>query len=289
MTIYKLGGKSSKSSSHVKNAAAAASSSFSNNTQKLFNDLNNNNNSTEQRNLIEQEQTPFVNVKVILPNGTVCHHSIDSQKAIYDLLIELSANARLIPTNFILKLYSDDDNSNCIIEYTPNQKIGQLNPAIIKLVPKTATLKHQQQLFPLETVKKQSEHVSTNSAANKSSSSIKPVSIQTPFELTICVQVNLPFNQKTVVRIKQEISLGDLFAHVCRESNLDQEKYDLYIPNENENEPYTMQDSFARFNTKEVSLMLKKNVKGKLSYFNSSHPNSAFNENSAESRLLYLS
>ena len=261
MTIYKLGGKSSKSSSHVKNT----STSFSTNTQKRFNDFNNNNSS--ERN-IEQETTPFVDVKVELPNGTVCHHSIDSQKAIYDLLIELSANARLIPTNFILKLYSDD-NSDCLIDYTPNQKIGQLNPVIIKLVPKTATLKHQQQqLFPTEPVKKpdfiplaSSNSKSIFSVNNKSSSSLKPTT-QTPFELTICVQVNLPFNQKTVVRVKHEILLIDLFRHVCRESNLDQEKYDLYIPNENRQ--YSLEDSFANFNTKQVSLVLKKNAKGKI-------------------------
>lgn len=52
------------------------------------------------------------------------------RKAIYDLLIELSASARLIPTNYTLKLYSKDENTNDIdklIEYTPNQTIGQLS------------------------------------------------------------------------------------------------------------------------------------------------------------------
>ena len=55
-----------------------------------------------------------------------------SRKPIYDLLIELSAAARLIPSNYALKLYNDvDDNKDHdldkVIEYTPNQKIGQLS------------------------------------------------------------------------------------------------------------------------------------------------------------------
>ncbi len=85
-----------------------------------------------------------------------------------------------------------------------------------------------------------------------------------PFELTVCVQVNLPFNQKTVVRVKREILLSDLFALICREANLDKEKYEFYIPNLQE--PYTMQDSFASFDTKEVCLALKKHMKDTTSY-----------------------
>lgn len=54
------------------------------------------------------------------------------RKPIYDLLIELSASAHLMPTNYILKLFGPNENSNGsselkVIEYTPNQLIGQLS------------------------------------------------------------------------------------------------------------------------------------------------------------------
>jgi hypothetical protein len=82
---------------------------------------------------------------------------------------------------------------------------------------------------------------------------------QQPFELTVCVQVNLPFNQKTIVRVKREILLEDLFRLICREQNLDRDKYEFYIPNVQES--YTMQESFANFDSKEVCLVLKKHLK----------------------------
>jgi hypothetical protein len=53
------------------------------------------------------------------------------------LLIELAASVKLMPTNYALKLYGYfDENNNAlnskneeerIIEYTPNQTIGQLS------------------------------------------------------------------------------------------------------------------------------------------------------------------
>ena len=67
-----------------------------------------------------------------------------NRKAIYDLLIELSASAKLMPTNYTLRLFSLDENNNNnnnnnqrgdedslkSIEYTPNQTIGQLSKAL---------------------------------------------------------------------------------------------------------------------------------------------------------------
>jgi hypothetical protein len=57
----------------------------------------------------------------------------------YDLLIELASIGKLIPTNYTLRLYQIDDENNDqkineideenignIIEYKPNQLIGQL-------------------------------------------------------------------------------------------------------------------------------------------------------------------
>lgn len=62
------------------------------------------------------------------------------RKAIYDILIELAATAKLLPSNYTLKLFTtttnhgesnfnenDEDCVDKLIEYTPNQSIGQLS------------------------------------------------------------------------------------------------------------------------------------------------------------------
>ena len=92
-------------------------------------------------------------------------------------------------------------------------------------------------------------------------------SSQTPFELTIRVDVNLPFNQRTAVRIKPEISLNDLLTVICKEASLEKSRYDLLIfetGSENGQDKrlaqICMNDSFDVYNTKEVTLTLKGNL-----------------------------
>lgn len=325
MANFKFTKNSSKSNSNAKSAASTLpagtnAQALFNSNQKKFNDLNNNDTTAHDSNQRSTEPE-FIEAKIVFPNGKSYKQAIDSKKAIYDLLIELSAAARLIPTNYTLKLYSDQDDKkelDNLIEYTPNQRIGQLSksitlsiflrwfliqgyflltkgPAKIKIVPKTATLKHQQfnlfnteepkkpDLLPVASVNKSNMTLpasnESNSKFNKTSSlgsnwiitktSNQPQAQQAtsqgstvpqqPFELTVCVQVNLPFNQKTIVRVKREILLEDLFRLICREQNLDKDKYEFYIPNLQES--YTMQESFANFDTKEVCLVLKKHLK----------------------------
>lgn len=325
MANFKFTKNSSKSNSNLKNAASTLpagtnAQTLFNSNQKKFNDLNNNETTAAHDSNQRSVEPEFIDVKIVFPNGKTYEQAIDAKKAIYDLLIELSAAARLIPTNYTLKLYSDQDDKKEIdnlIEYTPNQRIGQLSkssiissiilemklilsklkgPAKIRIVPKTATLKHQQfnlfnteepkkpDLLPVASVNKSSMTLpatnDSNNKFNKTSSlgsnwiitktSNQPTQAQQgtsqgsnvpqkPFELTVCVQVNLPFNQKTIVRVKREILLEDLFSLICREQNLEKDKYEFYIPNLQE--AYTMQESFANFDTKEVCLVLKKHLK----------------------------
>lgn len=79
-----------------------------------------------------EDVTDFLtNLFDLVPTVLVCFTCF--RKPIYDLLIELSANAHLMPTNYILKLFGPNENSTGseetlrIIEYTPNQLIGQLS------------------------------------------------------------------------------------------------------------------------------------------------------------------
>lgn len=127
-----------------------------------------------------------------------------------------------------------------------------LDPAKITIVPKTTTLKHQQhQLFPLENEvpKLGGQTVNLNSYAKSLSTS------KTPFELTIRVGINLPFNQKTAVRVKPDINLNDLLETICKEANLEPNRYDLVI--NSKIVQASAQQKFNLFNTNEVTLTSK--------------------------------
>lgn len=88
---------------------------------------------------------------------------------------------------------------------------------------------------------------------------------QQPFEFKTRIEVNLPFNQKTVVRVRPDISLSDLFVIICKEACLDRELYELRIFKNNDvksgssGKPESMSDSYSSYNAKEVTLILKIN------------------------------
>lgn len=138
------------------------------------------------------------------------------------------------------------------------------DPTKIKIIPKTSTLKHNFQNYELSshhhnhfssTLNNQLH--SSSAAANSGSSRVQTLSnnySSTPFELTNRVQVNLPFNQKTAVRVRLDISLDDLLAAICKEAALERARYDLVI---NGSRPNSMLDSLSTYNTKEVTLVLK--------------------------------
>ena len=133
-----------------------------------------------------------------------------------------------------------------------------LDPTKIKIVPKTVTLKHyQHQLFTWSDSSEESIFKQTSPGQCSVSSLRCPnkTAATTPFELTICVQVNLPFNQKTAVRVKKEMSLSDLFVVICREANLHAENFELRVGGV---EPTSMEASLDQLNTKQVDLVLKK-------------------------------
>ena len=95
-------------------------------------------------------------------------------------------------------------------------------------------------------------------------------SSQQPFELTIRVDVILPHNQRTVVRVKPDISLDDLLCVITQERSLDKNLYDLLLHENSENKNNnniqsekriisieSMRDSLQKYKTKEVTLVLK--------------------------------
>lgn len=88
------------------------------------------------------------------------------------------------------------------------------------------------------------------------------------FEITIRVQVNLPHNQITAVRVKPNIKLNDLLKVICDENALDITKYKLNVNTcnsdvDNRDANY-MNNTLAYYNTNEVTLIYANNRTGKL-------------------------
>jgi hypothetical protein len=101
--------------------------------------------------------------------------------------------------------------------------------------------------------------------SDRSSINKHQTSSQQPFELTIRVDVILPHNQRTVVRVKPDISLEDLLSVITQERSLDKRQYELLLHENIENSNSekriipieSMKDSLQKYRTKEVTLLPK--------------------------------
>jgi hypothetical protein len=172
-------------------------------------------------------------------------------------------------------------------------------PAKIRIIPKTCTLRHHQQHlnssnalkastlnrydFERKIPDKHNQHDIKSTTTNNSdninrtlyTTVLNTLNLQPnskPFELTTRVEVNLPFNQKTVVRINPHISLEELMNVICKEALLDKSKYSLIIQTTTNDQiiDYNMKESFSIYKTNQVSLKLNNNNENKTlnrSYF----------------------
>ena len=81
------------------------------------------------------------------------------------------------------------------------------------------------------------------------------------FEITIRVQVNLPHNQITALRVKPNIKLSDLIRIICDENLLDVSKYKLIVNSGNfdMNENNYMNNTLSKYDANEVTLVYVNN------------------------------
>jgi hypothetical protein len=83
--------------------------------------------------------------------------------------------------------------------------------------------------------------------------------------MTIRVQVNLPHNQKTTVRVVPDILLKDLLKQICDENYFDQTKYMLTLHKQQQNndliinEQKFLNNKLSYFEVNEVNLVYRLN------------------------------
>ncbi|XP_035234098.1 cordon-bleu protein-like 1 isoform X2 [Stegodyphus dumicola] len=142
-----------------------------------------------------------------------------------DLLVQATTSNKIAPGGHIINVISKDERS---VSYKPSTPIGSLDANTVYIVPK-ATLD-----LPIKRMPK---------LANQ------------PFEQqTFRLQVNLPHNQRMVLRVSPRTTLAELKSQICSEKELDQSSHHLVRPAQ----PDTVLDLNATlevYGCAEISLM----------------------------------
>ncbi|XP_020294116.1 uncharacterized protein LOC109859867 isoform X2 [Pseudomyrmex gracilis] len=141
-----------------------------------------------------------------------------------DLLVQIATAHKLPASSYTLQAIGE---RGLILPHHPNTPIGALDVLQVKLLPKQGTC------VPRKT--KQSNQ---------------------PFETTFRLQVHMPRNQLYVSRVSPKMNLGKILDEVCREKNLDRNKYELRHP-ANLEETLDLSLSLQDYHLQEVTLYAK--------------------------------
>ncbi|XP_048269400.1 protein cordon-bleu isoform X6 [Bombus terrestris] len=115
-----------------------------------------------------------------------------------DLLVQIATAHKLTASSYTLQAIGE---RGMVLPHQPNTPIGALDALQVKLLPKQGTF-----------VPRKSKQVNQ------------------PFETTFRLQVHLPRNQLWVSRVSPKMNLGEILDQVCREKDLDKNKYELRHP-----------------------------------------------------------
>ncbi|XP_071158077.1 ankycorbin-like isoform X14 [Mytilus edulis] len=151
-----------------------------------------------------------VDLTVLLPEGNVRDTSVNSNIPMMDLLVNLAATNKLSPAGYTIVVLNEETRKP--VDYKPNQTIGSLCPKNINGTPRHLTL----QLAP-----KKGDSEKQRNVKNAQ-----------PFEMTKRFTVNLPQNQKKVLRISSNTQLEVIRQQICSEKHLDPFRYTFQLPSD---------------------------------------------------------
>ncbi|XP_053373421.1 protein cordon-bleu-like isoform X4 [Mercenaria mercenaria] len=143
-----------------------------------------------------------VNLTVVLPDGSQKQQTIEPNIPMMDLLINLSASNKLNPAAHSLVVLTGDKWKQ--IDFKANKTIG--------------LLAGEDRQVSVQIIKKKVEE------------KVRPKSTAQPFEMTYRFTVNLPHNQKKVLRISPKLTLGEVRQLICKEKNFDPSRYVFLLP-----------------------------------------------------------
>ncbi|XP_017759001.1 PREDICTED: uncharacterized protein LOC108549933 isoform X2 [Eufriesea mexicana] len=140
-----------------------------------------------------------------------------------DLLVQITTAHKLTASSYTLQAIGE---RGMILPHQPNTPIGALDALQVKLLPKQGTLVPR-----------------------------KAKQVNQPFETTFRLQVHLPRNQLYVSRVSPKMNLGEILEEVCREKDLDKNKYELHHPTNLETLDLSL--SLQDYHLQEVTLYAK--------------------------------
>ncbi|KAJ8687961.1 hypothetical protein QAD02_023756, partial [Eretmocerus hayati] len=138
-----------------------------------------------------------------------------------DLLVQIATAHKLTASSYTLQAIGE---RGLVLPHQPNTPIGALDALQVKLLPKQGTFLARK-----------------NRQSNQ------------PFETTFRLQVHLPRNQLYVSRVSPKTNLGEILSEVCREKNLDRNKYELRHP-ANQSEKLDLTLTLQDYALQEVTL-----------------------------------
>lgn len=192
-----------------------------------------------------------------------------------DLLIQIGNKIKFNVNDYKINVIDELRNVN----YKASTPIGSLDCNQIQIVPKTsaAIALDKMKLKELEFANQKNQHksISTfnklvqNSSINDQintshGSNGSSVNAPIPFQTTFRVQVNLPYNQRTVFRVKPATKISEIKEHVCEDRNLNQDKYQLIVfaDLKQKQHPQLLEDdrTIAFYAVNEMTLISNKNL-----------------------------
>ncbi|CAF0962471.1 unnamed protein product [Didymodactylos carnosus] len=171
------------------------------------------------------DPTGKMQLTLILPNGVPSTLNVDANTPMMDLLIQAASNHKLNPSGYSLVVL---DSNNHVIQFKPSQTVAQIGTSTISLLPKEREV---------------SKDSKTTSKKNQ------------PFEITVRLQVNLPDQQKILLRVDPTLPLYELKEQICKQKHYsDTTKYTLRLPSKLQ-EPLLLGLSLAEYKTNELTLV----------------------------------
>lgn len=175
-----------------------------------------------------------MDLDVLMPDGRKVRLTVERRTPMMDLLVQAASATKISPGGHVIHVFSEGgDKGSGALQYKPSTPIGSLDTKTISIVPK----KEAGDPFSRRMGK----------TANR------------PFEPTFRVQVHLPRNQLTVLRVSPRIKISELKGMVCREKGLDTTRYQLVRPSA-PTQPLSGDMTLADYGSTEITLLSNSSI-----------------------------
>ncbi|XP_076360628.1 uncharacterized protein LOC143252427 isoform X3 [Tachypleus tridentatus] len=173
----------------------------------------------------------WMEIDVFLPDGRKIRTTVERRTPMMDLLVQVTTTNKISPTGHVIQILTDRGK---IIQYKPNTPIGSLDSTVIYIVPKSSVLEPAVTKIPIKRTQ--------------------------PFEQTFRLQVKLPKNQLTVLRVSPKMTLAEVKKIICEDKSLDSSNYQLVRPSQ-PNIVLDMDITLAVYGSTEIALLSNGSIK----------------------------